>query len=34
MKNTKAIISIIIPIYNGEKYLDRCLQTILNQTKY
>lgn len=32
MKNMKAIISIIIPIYNGEKYLDRCLQTILNQT--
>lgn len=26
------MISIIVPIYNSEKYLDECLQSILNQT--
>ncbi len=26
------IISIIVPVYNVEKYLDRCIQSILNQT--
>lgn len=31
MKN-KPILSIIVPIYNTEKYLDRCITTILNQT--
>jgi glycosyltransferase involved in cell wall biosynthesis len=25
-------VSIIIPVYNGEKYIDRCLNSILNQT--
>ena len=25
-------ISIIIPIYNSEKYLDKCLTSIINQT--
>lgn len=30
MKQPK--ISIIIPVYNGEKYLKRCLDSILNQT--
>lgn len=25
-------VSIIVPIYNVEKYLDRCMQTLLNQT--
>ena len=25
-------ISIIVPIYNVEKYLDRCMQSLLNQT--
>jgi len=25
-------ISIIIPIYNSEKYLSRCLETVINQT--
>ena len=25
-------ISIIVPIYNVDKYLDRCMQSLLNQT--
>ena len=25
-------ISVVIPIYNVERYLDRCLMSILNQT--
>ena len=28
----KPIISIIVPVYNTEKYLDSCIQSILNQT--
>ena len=30
--NTKNIISIIIPVYNCEKYLDRCLNSIVSQS--
>ena len=26
------LLSIIVPIYNVEQYLDRCIQSILNQT--
>ena len=26
------LISVIIPVYNVEKYLDRCMETVLNQT--
>ena len=26
------LISIIIPVYNVEKYLDRCLESVINQT--
>lgn len=29
---TKNKISIIIPVYNGEKYLERCIKSVLNQT--
>lgn len=28
----KPLISIIVPIYNSEKFLDKCVQSILNQT--
>ena len=29
----KADISIIVPIYNTEKYLNKCIDSIINQTK-
>ena len=28
----KSLISVIIPVYNAEKYLDQCLHSIVNQT--
>lgn len=28
----KSIVSIVIPVYNADKYIDRCLESILNQT--
>ncbi len=32
MANLKPLVSVIIPIYNVEKYLDDCLESIINQT--
>ena len=29
---SKPCVSVIVPIYNVEKYLDRCLKSIINQT--
>ena len=29
--NTKPLVTIIIPCYNGEKYVDRCLDCIHKQ---
>ena len=26
------LISVIVPIYNGEKYLEECIESILKQT--
>ena len=25
-------ISVVVPIYNSEKYLDKCIKSVLNQT--
>ena len=32
MQNSEDLVSIIIPFYNAEKYIDRCVSSILNQT--
>lgn len=32
MKRSSPKVSVIVPVYNVEKYLDRCMQSILNQT--
>ncbi|MFL0167757.1 glycosyltransferase [Candidatus Clostridium helianthi] len=33
MENTKDLISVIVPVYNVEKYLPQCIDSILNQTE-
>ena len=32
MKQTKPLVSIIVPIYNIEEYVGRCIESIINQT--
>lgn len=31
-KNKIPLVSVIMPVYNAEKYLDEAIQSILNQT--
>ena len=28
----KSLVSVIVPVYNAKKYIDRCLESIVNQT--
>ena len=30
--NSRPLISVIINCYNGEKFIDKCIQSVLNQT--
>lgn len=32
MKSNKLLISVIVPVYNAEKYIDKCIQSIISQT--
>lgn len=32
MNNEESLISVIIPVYNVEKYLERCIYSVINQT--
>ena len=32
MEDEVALISIIIPCYNVEEYIDRCMKSVVNQT--
>ena len=32
MNNSNSKISVIVPIYNVEKFLPKCIESILNQT--
>lgn len=32
MKQCNPLISVIVPVYNVENYLERCIETILKQT--
>lgn len=34
MRNNNILFSIIVPVYNTEKYIDKCIESILNQTYY
>ena len=32
MSGNQPLISVIVPVYNGERYIDRCLESLVNQT--
>ena len=34
MSEREKMVSIIVPVYNVEKYLDKCIQSIMNQTYF
>lgn len=34
MKQYNPLISVVVPVYNVEDYLERCIETILKQTYY
>lgn len=31
-KNMRPLISIIVPVYNGENFIEKCIKSILNQS--
>ena len=31
-KEKRGLVSIVVPIYNGEAYLEKCIKSIINQT--
>ena len=34
MKTDEPIISIVVPVYNGEKYISKCIDSLMNQTLF
>ena len=32
MMKTNALVSVVVPSYNVEKYLERCIKSLVNQT--
>lgn len=32
MEQSNVLVSVIVPVYNVEKYIDKCIESIINQT--